>query len=100
MTEIESAQTMEYNIVESKLKKYFQSETKLEVVCVYSILLKENYLSTKRLIDLAISYKQVKNCIGCASADSVFRAVKKLQEAGLIIGHMKKGGYVWELVLE
>ncbi|MHA1124017.1 MAG: hypothetical protein ACTSO7_01245 [Candidatus Heimdallarchaeota archaeon] len=100
MTESDSTQAIEYNRVESKLKQYFQSETKLEVVCVYSILLRENYISTKRLIDLAISHKQVKNCVGCASADSVFRAIKKLQCAGLIMGHMKKGGYVWELILD
>ena len=100
MTESDSTQAVEYNRVESKLKQYFSSETKLEVVCVYSILLRENYISTKRLIDLAVSQKQVKNCVGCASADSVFRAIKKLQGVGLIIGHMKKGGYVWELLLD
>lgn len=87
-----------YNYVDPELERLFQSQSKKEIICVYKILKKQNNIPSKRIIEIALSQEHKDECFGCASADNIFRAIKKLQEKGFVIGHLRKGGYIWELI--
>ena len=87
-----------YNNIDPELEKLFNSQSKKEILCVYSILKKEKSLSTKKLVEIALSQEFNHHCKGCAAADNVYRAVKKLQEKGFVICHMSKEGYVWKFI--
>lgn len=88
------------NVIDPKIKELFSSSSKKEILCVYKILCNENKIPSKRLIEIALSQEKNEECFGCASADNIFRAVKKLQEMGFVIGHLCKEGYIWELIEE
>ena len=87
-----------YNNISPELEKLFDTKSKKELLCVYTILRQERKLSTQRLVDLVISQKFNHYCQGCASADNVYRAVKKLQEMGYVLCNLRKGGYIWEFI--
>ncbi|MFW9922910.1 MAG: hypothetical protein ACFFDW_06425 [Candidatus Thorarchaeota archaeon] len=93
-----TANSNHYNCIDPELEKLFISKAKKEIVCVYKILKSENKISSKRIIEIALSQSFSEECYGCASADNIFRALKLLQEKGFIIGHLVKGGYIWELL--
>jgi len=86
------------NKISPMLKELFSSSSKKEILCVYKILCNENKIPSKRLIEIALSQEENEECFGCASADNIFRAIKKLQEMGFVIGHLCKEGYIWELI--
>lgn len=79
---------------------FLDSEAKFtkDVKCVYLILKKENNIPSKRVIELAFSQNGNDYCTGCASADNIIRALKKLQELGLIACDFKADGYHWMLL--
>ena len=89
-----------HNKIQDSLDKLYKSGESKELICVYSILCIENCIPTTRLVELAISEEYANECISCASADSVYRALKKLQDKGWVVGHLKKDGYVWELLFD
>ncbi|NHJ32536.1 MAG: hypothetical protein FK732_06720 [Asgard group archaeon] len=92
--------TVEPNILEENLAKLYNTVVDKRLICVYTILTRENSIPTKRVVELALSSDYVEECITCASADSVYRALKKLQEQGWIMGQLTKCGYVWQLMLD
>ncbi len=87
-----------FNNIDPELEKLFNSQSKKEILCVYSILKKEKVLSTKKLVEIALSQEFNHYCQGCAAADNVYRAVKKLQEKGFVLCHMSKEGYIWKFI--
>ncbi len=97
MTDNEKTRDL-YKNIEPELRKLFNSQSKKEILCVYSILKKEKSLSTKRLVEIALSQEFNHYCKGCAASDSVYRAVKKLQEKGFVLCHLGKEGYIWEFM--
>lgn len=99
MTNTKKAQ-IQHNEIHPKLRELFESNTKKEILCVYKILCKENKIPSKRLVEIALSQEENNECFGCASADNIFRAVKKLQEMGFVVSHLCKEGYLWELLEE
>jgi Fe2+ or Zn2+ uptake regulation protein len=92
--------TTEPNILKENLAKLYDTVVDKRLICVYTILTRENHISTKRVVELAFTSDFEKECITCASADSVYRALKKLQEQGFIIGQLTKAGYVWQILLD
>ncbi|MBD3191189.1 MAG: hypothetical protein GF308_11115 [Candidatus Heimdallarchaeota archaeon] len=76
----------------------FETKFKQNIQCVYSILQKENNIPSKRVIELAFIQNGNDYCTGCASADNIIRALKKLQELGIIACELKTGGYHWILI--
>ena len=86
------------NNVKENLAKLYETKERKEVLCVYKILCKANYISTDRLIELALTPEFENECIYCASADSVYRALHSLQQKGWVMGALKKGGYIWQLI--
>ncbi|MGC9779392.1 MAG: hypothetical protein HZR80_09145 [Candidatus Heimdallarchaeota archaeon] len=100
MTHENKASHFKHNKIQNNFDKLYKAGESKVLVCVYSILCKENCIPTTKLVELALSKEYVNECITCSSADSVYRALKKLQEKGWIIGHLKKDGYIWELLLD
>jgi len=92
--------TTEPNILEDNLAKLYETVEDKRLICVYTILTRENCIPTKRVVELALTHDFEEECVTCASADSVYRALKKLQEQGWIIGQLSKVGYVWQLLLD
>ena len=68
-----------------------------ETSCIYQILLKENGITSRRVLELASSDEFKEICTGCASGDSFLRAIKKLEKANLVKSSLGKGGYRWYL---
>ncbi len=97
MTDVDKTNN-QYNNIDPELKELFNSQSKKEILCVYSILKKEKTLSTKKLVEIALSQEFNHYCKGCAAADNVYRAVKKLQEKGFVLCHMSKEGYIWKFI--
>jgi len=89
-----------HNSIPISLKKLYESGESKETICVYAILCKENCIPTARIVDLALSPDFESECITCASADGVYRALKNLQEKGLIIGQLSNKGYIWQILNE
>lgn len=87
------------NEIPPEIEELCTKYSKKEILCVYKILLCENRIPSGRIIEMALSQDFNEECYGCASADNIFRALKKLQEMGFIIGHLQKGGYIWELIV-
>ena len=87
-----------YNNIDPELEKLFNTTIKKDLLYVYTILREERRLSTQRLVDIVLSQKFNHYCQGCASADNVYRAVKKLQEMGYVLCNLRKGGYIWEFI--
>jgi len=90
----------EPNILEKNLAKLYKTVVDKRLICVYTILTRENCIPTKRVVELAFTPDFEEECVTCASADSVYRALKKLQEEGWIIGQLTKTGYVWQVLLD
>ncbi|NHJ49789.1 MAG: hypothetical protein FK733_18500 [Asgard group archaeon] len=68
--------------------------------CIYQILSKENNITSKRILELAITDEFEAICTGCVSGDSFLRAVKKLEKFGYIKSSLGKGGYRWQLLVK
>jgi hypothetical protein len=71
----------------------FNEDTK----CVYQILKDNGELSSKAILEMAVTEKYKEICTGCVSGDSFLRAVKQLEKADIIDSSLKKGGYYWKL---
>ncbi len=67
--------------------------------CIYQILKKENNISSKRILDLAVTPEFEAICTGCVSGDAFLRAVKKLEKYGYVKSSLGKGGYRWQLLI-
>lgn len=78
------------------MSKDFQFDEETE--CIYKILKKENNITSKRILELAVSDEFAEICTGCASGDALLRAMKKLERANLVKASLGKGGYRWELL--
>ncbi|MBN1329396.1 MAG: hypothetical protein JXA54_07975 [Candidatus Heimdallarchaeota archaeon] len=91
-----------YNInnIEKNLARLYEIGAQKEVICVYRMLCKANNCSTNELIELAFSSDFESDCLTCASAESIYRGLRNLQEKGWIIGHLSKGGYIWKLITD
>jgi hypothetical protein len=87
-----------HNGVSPELEQLFNTQQKKELLCVYTILRKEKKLSSRKLVEIALSQEFNHYCHGCAAADNIYRAVKKLQEMGFVFCNLEKGGYVWEFI--
>jgi Fe2+ or Zn2+ uptake regulation protein len=87
-----------YNIVSKDRLQELAKKYDKNMLCVYLILQQENRLSSKQIVQIALSQKYDELCTGCGSADNVFRALKKLQEQGIVISCLIKGGYHWQLI--
>ncbi|MHA1123169.1 MAG: hypothetical protein ACTSPC_10280 [Candidatus Heimdallarchaeota archaeon] len=48
--------------------------------CIYQILKKENNISSKKILDYAVSPEFEAICTGCVSGDAFLRAIKKLEK--------------------
>ena len=68
-----------------------------DTLCIYEILKKENDLSSRRVLELAASDEFKDICTGCASGDTFLRAIKRMEQAGLVSSSLGKGGYRWHL---
>ncbi|NHJ39399.1 MAG: hypothetical protein FK731_05145 [Asgard group archaeon] len=86
------------NIIEQKMRELYESDVRIEVICVFRILSKCICLSTNEIVKLALTPEYEDECITCASAESVYRGIRYLQDKGWIVGHIQKGGYVWQLI--
>jgi len=69
-----------------------------EMNCIYQILKKENNITSRRILELATTEEFEDICTGCVSGDSFLRAVKKMEQLGVIKSSLGKGGYRWELI--
>ena len=67
--------------------------------CIYQILKKENNISSKRILDLAVTPEFEAICTGCVSGDAFLRAVKKLEKYGYVKSSLGKGGYRGQLLI-
>ena len=67
--------------------------------CIYQILMKENNITSKRILELATTEEFEEICTGCVSGDSFLRAVKKMEKYGYIKSSLGKGGYRWQLLV-
>ena len=67
--------------------------------CIYQILMKENNITSKRILELATTEEFEEICTGCVSGDSFLRAVKKMEKYGCIKSSLGKGGYRWQLII-
>ncbi|NHK32378.1 MAG: hypothetical protein FK730_13575 [Asgard group archaeon] len=67
--------------------------------CIYQILMKENNITSRRILELATTEEFEEICTGCVSGDSFLRAVKKMEKYGYIKSSLGKGGYRWQLLV-
>lgn len=67
--------------------------------CIYQILKKENNISSKRILDYAVTQEFEAICTGCVSGDAFLRAIKKLEKLGYVKSSLGKGGYRWQLLI-
>ncbi|NHK32377.1 MAG: hypothetical protein FK730_13570 [Asgard group archaeon] len=86
------------SIIDQKMQELYKSDVRPEVICVFKILSKCNCLSTNELVELALKPEYESECLTCASADSIYRGIKFLQDKGWVVGQIQKGGYVWQLI--
>ena len=100
LVNLNGSYTTEPNILQENLAKLYETVEDKRLICVYTILTRENHIPTKRVVELALTPDFEHECVTCVSADSVYRALKKLQEHGWIIGQLTKVGYVWQLLLD
>ncbi|NHJ49790.1 MAG: hypothetical protein FK733_18505 [Asgard group archaeon] len=98
MDELGDKLPIDHELIKENMRKLVNSDSRPEVICVYKILSKCHVISTNDIVKLAISPEYEKECISCASAESIYRGLRLLQELGLIVGKISKGGYVWQLV--
>ncbi|MHA3963996.1 MAG: hypothetical protein AM325_010685 [Candidatus Thorarchaeota archaeon SMTZ1-45] len=66
--------------------------------CVLKILESTDSLTTKEILEIAMTDKFAKICIDCAGGDTFVAAADQLVEMGLITKKFGKGGYRWQLV--
>jgi len=67
--------------------------------CMIEILLKENNISTKRIIELKSTKEFNDICAHCTGGDDVFITGNKLVKKSIIKKSLSSEGYVWELNL-
>jgi len=86
------------NTIQENLANLYDIGAQKEVICVYRILCKAKNCSTNEIVELALSPDFNTECLTCASAESIYRGLRNLQEKGWIIGYLSKGGYVWKII--
>ena len=73
------------------------SESDDRVLCILSILDKENSVSTRRIIELASTPEFEKICRDCKSGTAVYETAMKLYRMGRIDRKPGEGGFIWTL---